>query len=444
MSIVPETEYAKLGDELIGYQVTGEGPDVVYCTGLTSHLDQRWDFPPMARYLEHLSSFCRLISFDRRGFGISDPVPGGVLTWEEWADDLRAVMDAAGSERAVIYGENDAGPTALMVAATSPDRVSGLALFSSGAKYQSSEDFPDGVDAEQGEFLAQAIAEGWGREAIVRFAISSLADDEQAVRWMTRYLRSCITPRGADAQFRYLLKLDLRELIPAIHVPTLVMHRANNPFVPTAIGKDIAARIEGSRYVEIPGTDVWSCTENADMILALIEEFVTGAKPVVEVDRVLATVMFTDIVGSTTRAVDLGDRRWKELLDRHDDITRTQVERFGGRVVKTTGDGALATFDSPGRAIRCASELGILLRGVGINVRAGLHTGEVERRGDDVGGIAVHIGARVMGEAGSGEVLCSRTVRDLVVGSGLEFEDRGPRALKGVPDEWQLFAVAQG
>jgi pimeloyl-ACP methyl ester carboxylesterase len=442
VAAVPETEYAKLGDELIGYQIAGDGPDLVYCTGLTSHLDLRWDFPPMARYLERLASFCRLISFDRRGFGISDPVPNGVLTWEEWADDIRAVMDAADSKRAVIVGENDAGPTALMFAATFPERVSALVLVSSGAKYRGSDDFPGGIDPEQAEFLAQAIAEGWGRETLVRFAISSYADNEPAVRWMAKYLRSCMTPRGANAQFRYLLELDLRELVSAIHVPTLILHRANSPFVPTAIGRDLHERISDSRYVEVPGSDVWSCTEHPEVFLGLIEEFVTGAKPVVDVDRVLATVMFTDIVGSTTRAVDLGDKRWKELLDRHDDITRVQVDRYGGRVVKTTGDGALATFDSPGRAIRCASELGVLLRGVGINVRAGLHTGEIERRGDDVGGIAVHIGARVMGEAGPGEVLCSRTVRDLVVGSGLAFEDRGPRALKGVPDEWQLFAVS--
>jgi class 3 adenylate cyclase len=350
-------------------------------------------------------------------------------------------MDAADSERAVIIGEIDAGPTSLMFAATFPERVAGLVLVSSGAKYRASEDFPGGVDPEQGEFLAQAIAEGWGRETLVRFANSSLAEDEQAVRWMAKYLRSCMTPRSANAQFRYLLEFDVREQVSAIHVPTLILQRANNPFVPNAIGRDLADRIPEARYIEIPGSDVWPCTEHPEMFLDLIEEFVTGAKPAVEIDRVLATVMFTDIVGSTITAADLGDKRWKELLDRHDEITRTAVGRFGGRVVKTTGDGALATFDSPGRAIRCSAELGTILRGVGVEVRTGLHTGEIERRGDDVGGIAVHIGARVMGEAAAGEVLCSRTVRDLVVGSGLAFADRGVRTLKGVPEEWQLFAV---
>jgi class 3 adenylate cyclase len=251
-----------------------------------------------------------------------------------------------------------------------------------------------------------------------------------------------MTPRGANAQFRYLLDLDIRHVLPAIHVPTLVMHRLNNPFLPMEIGRSLVPAIEGARFVELPGGDVWPATQHSEMILDLVEEFVTGAKPVAEIDRVLATVLFTDIVGSTTRAADLGDKRWKELLDRHDDITRSHVERYGGRIVKTTGDGALATFDSPGRALRCSSELGALLRGVGINIRAGLHTGEVERRGEDLGGIAVHIGARVMGEAGSGEVLCSSTVRDLVVGSGIEFTERGAKELKGVPGEWRLFAVA--
>ena len=441
---VPETEYAKVGEELIAYQVGGQGPDIVYITGIgASHLELRWDFPPMARYLARLGLFSRLISFDRRGFGISDPVQSGVLTWEEWADDMRAVMDAAGSERAIIYGENDAGPTALMFAATFPERTAGLIIVNGGARYRRADDFPGGITDEQSEFLAQAVEVGWGRDLLTRFAISSLADDEQTVRWLGKFLRSSMTPRGANAQFRYLLELDVRHVLPAIHVPALIMCRVDHPFVPTYLGEHLAQNIDGARYVELPGADVYSYTSNSEEILDHIEEFVTGAKPSVDIDRVLATVLFTDIVGSTTRAADLGDKRWKELLDRHDEITRREVDRFGGRVVKTTGDGALATFDSPGRAIRAATELGTLLRGTGINIRAGLHTGEVERRGEDVGGIAVHIGARVMGEAEPGEVLVSRTVRDLVVGSGLSFTDRGARALKGIPDEWQLFAVAR-
>jgi class 3 adenylate cyclase len=269
-----------------------------------------------------------------------------------------------------------------------------------------------------------------------------LADDERAMRTLARQLRASTTPRLAAAQFRYLFELDVRDVLPSIHVPTLVITRTGHPYVPTSLGHHLADTIEGAKYVEFPGNDFWCCSQTADEILAAIQEFVTGAPPSIEVDRVLATVLFTDIVDSTTRAADLGDRRWRHLLDRHDEITRTYVERYGGRVVKTTGDGALATFDSPGRALRAASELGMLLRGEGINIRAGLHTGEVERRGDDLGGIAVHIGARVMGEAGSGEVLCSSTVRDLVVGSGIHFTERGAHELKGIPGEWRLFALS--
>jgi len=440
--LVPETEYAKLGDDYIAYQVVGDGPqDLVYLAGLTSQIDLRWDFPPMARFLERLASFSRLIMFDRRGFGASDPVPSGVLTWEEWADDLRVVLDTVGSERAAILGENDGSPTGVLFAATFPERVSSLIVANGGVKYIATEDFA-GLPAETGEFLAKVMEEGWGREPLVEFAVPSIAGDRRLVRQLAKQLRACTTPGRAVAQFRYLFDLDLRRILPSIHVPTLIITRSQHPFVPVGMGHDLADNIPGARYLEFPGSDFWCCTQGADEILAAVEEFLTGVRPAAEADRVLATVMFTDIVGSTTRAAELGDRRWKELLDRHDELTRSQVERFGGRVVKTTGDGAFATFDSPGRAIRCAAELSSALGDGGIEIRAGVHTGEVERRGDDVGGIAVHIGARVMGEAGAGEVLCSRTVRDLVVGSGLNFVDRGARTLKGVPDEWQLFAVS--
>jgi class 3 adenylate cyclase/pimeloyl-ACP methyl ester carboxylesterase len=442
MAIQPETEYARLGDDYIAYQVVGDGPmDLVYVAGLTSQIDLRWDFPPMARFLERLASFTRLIMFDRRGFGASDPVPAGVLTWEEWADDLRVVMDAAGSERAALFGENDAGPTALVFAATFPERVSSLIVANTGAKYASG-DGVEGLPLENLEFLAEIIKEGWGRETLVSFALPSFANDPRTMRQIARQLRACTTPGKADAQFRYLFQLDVRHALPSIRVPTLVIARSGHPFVPTSLGKHMAASIPGAKYLEFPGNDFWCCTQNADDILAAMEEFLTGAAPVVEADRVLATVLFTDIVGSTTRATELGDRKWKELLDLHDDVTRSHVERFGGRVVKTTGDGSLATFDSPGRSIRCAAELTGALGGLGIEIRAGLHTGEIERRGDDIGGIAVHIGARVMSEAGPGELLCSRTVRDLVAGSGVAFVDRGAHALKGIPDVWQLFAVA--
>ena len=442
--IQPETEYVKLGDDYIAYQVVGEGPgDLLLVTGLAGgSVDGRWDFPLLARFLEELASFRRLILFDRRGCGASDRVPLSALTWEQWAADITAVMDAAGSERAAILTENDACPTGLVFAATYPDRVSELITVNGGARYIADEGFPGGVPPDTLDMLAVVLEEGWGREALVDFSMPSLAGDRRMIREAAKLLRTCTTPQGAAMQYRYLTGLDVSAVLPSIHVPTLIIQRENHPFVPVALSRHLAENISGARYVEVPGADVWCCGEGSKEILAHIEEFLTGARRPVDIDRVLATVLFTDIVGSTTRAADLGDKRWNELLDQHDNLTRSQVEAFGGRVVKTTGDGALATFDSPGRAIKCAGELSLLLRGVGINVRAGLHTGEVEKRGDDVGGIAVHIGARVMGEAEPGEVLCSRTVRDLVVGSGLNFQDRGSRALKGVPEEWQLFAVA--
>jgi class 3 adenylate cyclase len=441
MALQPETEYTKVGDDYIAYQVVGEGPrDLIYVAGLTSQVDLRWDFPPMARFLERLASFSRLIMFDRRGFGASDPVPSGVLTWEEWSDDIRAVLDAAGSERAAVFGENDAGPTALLFAATFPERVSALVVANGAAKYITDGEF-QGLPRETGELLGNVLEEGWGRDPLVEFAVPSMAGDRVAIRQVAKQLRACTTPGRAAAQYRYFFGLDIRDALPSIHVPVLVITRTNHPFVPVAIGRHIADAISGARYAEFPGGDFWCCTETADEILASIEEFLTGVRRSVEVDRVLATVLFTDIVGSTTRAAELGDKRWKDLLDRHDETTRSQVERFGGRVVKTTGDGALATFDSPGRAIKSASELTSTLGSIGIDIRAGLHTGEVERRGSDVGGIAVHIGARVMAEAAPGQVMCSRTVRDLVAGSGVVFSDCGVRELKGVPDEWQLFAI---
>ena len=279
-----ETEYARLGDDYIAYQVVGDGPrDLVYVAGLTSQVDLRWDFPPMARFLERLASFSRLIMFDRRGFGASDPVTSGVLTWEEWAEDLRVVMDAVGSQRAVIFGENDAGPTALLYAATFPERVSSLVVANGGAKYVTSDDF-DGVPADTAELLAAAIVEGWGREALVRFSVASLADDERAMRQIAKQLRASTSPGRALAQFRYVFTLDLRDVLPSIHVPALIIARTNHPYVPTSLGRHLAANIEGARYLEFPGGDFWCCTENADEILASIEEFVTGAKPAVDVD----------------------------------------------------------------------------------------------------------------------------------------------------------------
>ena len=438
---IPETRYAPGDGGLIAYQVAGSGPaDLVYMTGLASNVDARWDVAPMARFLERLASFSRVISFDRRGFGASDPVPSGILTWEECAHDLRAVMDAIGSERAAIFAENDDGPTALLFAATFPDRVTALVLANGAAKLVAGENYP-GVPLEAATALVDMVERGWGTEGLVELVAASVAEDRRTIRSIAKFQRASATPTVAATRFRYALGLDIRGVLSSIHVPTLIIQREQSMFIPTSIGRHLADNISAATYVEVPGGDIFCCTQGEQEILDRVQQFLTGQVASHDSDRVLATVLFTDIVDSTRRAGDVGDRRWKELLDAHDDLIREQIEGFGGRVVKTTGDGVLATFDSPGRAIRCGLGLHDRLHSIGIDVRAGLHTGEVELRGEDVGGIAVHLAARVAALASAGELLVSRTVTDLVSGSGIEFEDRGEHALKGVPGEWRLFAV---
>jgi class 3 adenylate cyclase/pimeloyl-ACP methyl ester carboxylesterase len=443
--IQPETKYTRLGESCIAYQVVGDGPlDPVYVTGMAAQIDARWDFPPIVRWYERLSSFSRVILFDRRGSGASDPVPLNALpTWEEWAEDLGVVMDAVGSDRAAIYAEVDGGPAAMLFAATHPERTAALVLTNTFAQYVAGDGY-EGVSSDVAEDLARMVEESWGTEDLMALGFPSLAGDANAMRWGARHMRASMSPRAASAHFRYLFGLDVRRALTMIRVPTLVLQRAGCVFVPAPLGRYVAGHIPGAHFVELPGRDGWFFVEGADEALDAIEEFLTGAHHVAEPDRVLATVLFTDIVGSTDRAAVLGDRRWRDLLDAHDCVARSRIESFSGRLVKNTGDGILATFDGPGRAIRCAFGLAAALREIGIDIRMGLHAGEVELRTDgDVGGIAVHIGARVMDQAGPGQIVCSRTVKDLVAGSEFCFEDRGVRALKGVPEEWQLFSVRQ-
>ena len=442
----PETKYAKVGDSNVAYSVTGKGPIDLVCTmGLGGHIEHVWDYPPMARYLEGLTGFSRLIMFDRRGLGGSDPVPlDAPPTWEEWMEDLLAVMDAAGSERAAIYAELDGGPVGMLFAAQYPERTSALILANTAAKYVASEDYPHGEPAETWNALFDTIEQLWGRDELSAVSVPSLAGDERYVKWSSRMARAVAPPGVASAMFRYTFGLDVRPILGSIRAPTLILHRTDYRFVNVEHGRYLAEHINGARLMELPGSDLWFFTPGAGHVPGMIEEFVTGVKPVPDRDRVLATVLFTDVVGSTEKVAALGDRPWNELLEAHDDLMRREVERFGGKLVGITGDEVLATFDGPGRAIRCARTAGDALRALGLDIRAGIHTGEIEARGDNVGGIAVHIGSRVMNEAVAGEVLCTRTVKDLVAGAGLEFEDRGSRALKGLPDEWQLFAVAGG
>jgi class 3 adenylate cyclase len=439
----PDTKYTKVGDSYVAYQVLGDGPlDLLFMSGLASHVDMKWEYPPWRHIFERLSSFSRFISFDRRGAGVSDPVPLDALpTWEDWIEDVSAVLDATESEQTAILALGDGGSMAMLYAASHPGRVSALVLINSFARYFVADDYPMGATTEQQESLYGMIEQGWGTEAFTAVANPSMAEDQEFLQFGAKYMRASVTPRVAVAQNRYTDTLDARSSLPLIQVPTLILHN-HSAIIPIEHGRFLAEHIPGARFIEFPSTDIsLGFTESTDEVLDHVEEFLTGHRRTPPTNRVLATVLFTDIVGSTERAAQLGDHRWKELLDRLDRVTQGEVEKFGGRLINTTWDGHLATFDGPGRAIRCARSLVEAARGLGVEIRVGLHTGECELRGADVGGIAVHIGARVAAEARPSEVLVSRTVTDLVAGSGIDFDDRGEHVLRGVPGEWRLFAV---
>jgi len=441
---IPRTRYAKSGDASIAYQTVGDGPlDLVAVLGFATHLELQWDAPPFARFFERLGSFARLILFDKRGTGLSDPV-SEVPTLEQRIDDVRAVMDAVGSERAALFGISEGGPMSALFAATHPERVSALVLYGAMGRTTEAPDYPWASPAEAlREAAAEFIVPYWGQDAegMVELFAPSLASDPQAIEYTARMERSATSPAMTLQIFEMFLDIDVRAVLPTIHVPTLVLHRRGDRVVNRRAGEELARQIPDARYVELPGIDHLPCAGDAEGVLGEIEEFLTGARSVPEPDRVLATVMFTDIVGSTERATRLGDARWRELLAAHHDAVRRELARFRGREVKTLGDGYLATFDGPARAIRCGHAIAEAVRRAGLEVRVGLHSGEVELIDDDVGGIAVHIAARVGALAAAGEVLVSSTVKDLVAGSGITFEDRGTRTLKGIGDEWRLFAA---
>lgn len=436
----PETKYARAGDVHVAYQVVGDGPpDLVLVSTWFSHLEARWDVPGFAHYLRRLAAFSRLISFDKRGIGLSDPVPLDRLPLlEEWMDDVRTVMDAAGSERAVVMGANEGAMMAAFFAAAHPDRVSALVLANATARPAWAPDNPTGVPAEVIDALVASVDESWG-EGITMAAVNpSIAGDDQAIRAWGRFLRLAASPAVAAAVIRMVFELDVRAILPTIGVPTLVISRRDALFAAES-GRAVAELIPGARFVEVPGADYGLAVGDVDVVVDEVEEFVTGSRPAHDVDRVLATVLFTDIVESTQRAAELGDRGWRALLDAHEELARREVSAHGGLIADFTGDGLLATFDGPARAVRCALMLRDRVHALGIRIRAGAHTGEIERRGGDVAGIGVHIAARVMALADRDEVLVSRTVKDLVAGSGLRFADRGTYDLKGVPDAWQVF-----
>jgi class 3 adenylate cyclase/pimeloyl-ACP methyl ester carboxylesterase len=442
---VPETRYAKNDGSYVAFQVVGEGPaDLVYAGGLVTHVDLQWDFPEAERYLHRLASFSRLILFDRRGTGISDPVALDRLpTWEEWAGDLRAVLDAAGSRRAAIFAERDAGSMALLFAAAHPQRVSALVLANASARFLRADDYPCGEPPEAAAQLHRLILDDWGTERLVAVAIPSHAEDENFLRLAARFQRAAATPHAAAEQYRSFLGTDVRDALAGIRCPTLILHRPRLPlFAAAAHAEYLERHLPGSRRIEIPGADMFFFYEGANDSLGHIEEFLTGTRAQSAADRVLVTVLFADVVGSTRLASEHGDARWRDLAARFQGMLGAQVSRFRGRLVDTAGDGVFAVFDGPTRALECARAIRDEARTLDLGVRVGLHAGECEVSDRAVRGVAVHIGARVIDKARAGEILVSRTVRDLVAGSGLAFERRGKHELKGVPGLWGLYALA--
>jgi len=433
----PVTQYAKSGDVHIAYQAFGDGPvNLVMVPGFVSNIENYWDQPDFARFLGRLASYARVVIFDKRGTGMSDRVaelPG----LEQRMDDLRAVMDAAGMQQAALLGISEGAPLSILFAATYPDRCRALMLYGSFSRF--SYWFP----TEQAlEAFFGYVEQAWGTGGSLQKFAPSRASDAAFQRWWGRNERLGASPAAVKALMRMNSQIDISGILPAVRVPTLVIHRSGDQTVSVEGGRDVAAHIPGARLFELPGADhIFYVGENANEIADAIEEFLTGSRAPVPVDRVLATVLFTDIVGSTERAAALGDQRWRDILDSHHATIRRNLTRFRGHEIKTTGDCFLATFDGPARGVRCACAIAEEIRPLGIEVRAGLHTGECEIIGDDVGGIAVHIGARVAALAGASEVLVSGTVKDLVAGSGLRFGDRGIQSLKGIPGDWRIFSA---
>ncbi len=438
----PQTRYARSGEVGIAYQEFGEGElDLVLAFPFLSHLDLIWENPLLSHFLRRLGSFARTIVFDRRGVGLSDPV-ARPATLEERMDDVRAVMDAAGSERAALLGMSEGATMCMLFAATYPERTSALVLWGAMARSTADVDYPwapprEAVQEAQDELIGPL----WGQGATIEIFSPSMAADPRAREFQARVERQAASPMRVQQLLEMFLDTDVRGALPLIQAPTLVLHRRGDRAVNYRASRWLAEQIEGGRYAEMEGEDHFPWVGDSDAALATIEEFLTGVRPAPPSERVLATVLFTDIVDSTALAGEIGDRRWRELLEQHHALVRERLGRFGGREIKTTGDGFLAIFDGPTRAAECAREIVADMPALGIEVRAGLHAGEVELIGDDVGGIAVHVAARIAALAGPHSVLASRTVRDLAVGSGVVFEAVGRQTLKGVPDEWDLYSV---
>ena len=442
-AVCPTTRYARSGDRHIAYQVVGDGPfDLVFLPDWINHLEVQWEEPRQERFLNTLASFSRLILFNPRGVGASDPVPE-TPTAEHWMDDLGSVMDAVGTKQAALFGVGVGGVIGILFAATYPKRVRALALYNSTARGLAGPDYPFGMSPERLVGLREMVKAQWGEGTTVTFLAPEDAHDQRLRAFMGRFQRLAASPGLASTVFEMMFRIDVRHALSAIQCPTLVVHREGAPIFTVQHGRYLAEHIQGSVYRELPGEghSYWA-SGAAPALLAEVEEFLTGSRSAGPPDRVLATVLFTDIVDSTATAADLGDRRWTDRIREHDAIVRQELGRYRGREIHTTGDGFLATFDGPARAIRCAVAIRDAMGEAGLKIRAGLHAGEIELRGDDVAGIAVHIGARVSAKAAPDEILVSRTVVDLIAGSSFEFDERGTHVLKGVPGEWQLFSYA--
>ena len=443
--MTPETRYTKVGDVHIAYQVVGEGDlDLVVVPGWVSHLEvQYWEEPIVARFFEQLATFSRLILFDKRGTGLSDRVaPSALPTLEERAEDVQAVMDEVGSSRAALFGISEGGAMCALFAATCPERVSALMMSGCFPKWIKDDDYPWAPTREQHEAAFDAYERGWGTSIGFKTVAPSVADDERCKNWWARNLRMGASPADGIALYRMNIEIDIRAILPTIKVPTLILHRAGDRLINVANSRYMAEHIPDAKYVELEGDDHLPWFGDANAALGEIQEFLTGMRPAEEHERILATVLFVDVVGSTARAASIGDAQWRDQLEGFYQIVRRELDRFRGTLVHMTGDGVLATFDGPARAVHCGTAICREVISIGIDAKVGIHTGEVQIMDKEIGGLTVHIGARVMDLAGPNEVLVSSTVKDITAGSGIRFEDRGVHALKGVPDKWHLFGVA--
>jgi class 3 adenylate cyclase/alpha-beta hydrolase superfamily lysophospholipase len=440
---VPDTRFAQVGEDRVAYQVFGEGPpDVVFMAGATETIDLRWEWPPYAHFLRRLASFSRVVMFDQRGQGASDRVSqSSVSAWEDWAEDARAVLDAVGSERSALLSGMETTPIALLRAATEPERTQSLVLFAGTARFAAADDYP-GLPPDTIRDVHVRTVDTWGTDAAASLLTPALADDPAYRRWFAKAQRAALSPRDAAALVSVIAAMDVRPVLASVHTPALIIHRKGSSWVSIEQARYLADHLPDARLLLSDGDDDSPWSEPVDQILDEIEGFVEGAGDrAAGTDRVLATVLFTDIVDSTERTAAKGDRRWRTLLDSHDTISRGVIDQHGGRVIKLTGDGVLATFDGPGRAVQCARSLREALRTLAIDIRAGIHTGEIEIRGDDISGMGVNVASRVTDHAQAGEIWVSGAVPLLMVGSNIEFEPRGEWELKGVPGNWQLLSV---